>query len=120
MAQKISTCAAFIVAALILAVIFVSDAPAQDLVRVTKSAATCGNGASAQVLAANTGRVLFWVINDSDTAMYFAFGEAAVSGSGLRLGAGGSAFFDSQIPAGVINCITIAGSKNVSIGEGTR
>uniref|UniRef100_A0A6M3IKX4 Uncharacterized protein n=1 Tax=viral metagenome TaxID=1070528 RepID=A0A6M3IKX4_9ZZZZ len=48
--------------------------------------------ASTEVLAANAGRAYALLINDSDTVVYLAIGEAAVANSGIRLAATGGSF----------------------------
>ena len=48
--------------------------------------------ASTEVLAANAGRAYALLINDSDTVVYLAIGEAAVANSGIRLTATGGSF----------------------------
>jgi hypothetical protein len=105
----------------VLLVLYATAAFAQVLVPVKKYSATCGDGVDAVVLANNKGRTLLGVINDSDATMYLAFGEAAVSGKGVRLNAsGGAVLYDAKIPAGAVHCITSGAAKNVTIHEGSK
>jgi len=79
---------------------------------------------STLVAAANAARRAFVVSNDNSTALkvYIAFGFPAVSGSGIFLVPGGSAFFgvfDGLITT-TINAISVGpGSANVTFQEFT-
>lgn len=48
--------------------------------------------ASSEAVAANANRQYLLLINDSDTVLYLAFGEAAVANKGLRLAASGGSY----------------------------
>ena len=111
------------IAALCCAALLLASAggAAAQLVTVKSSGASCGNAADATVLAANKNRTMLGLVHDSDTVMYFAFGEAAVSGKGLRLAAsGGAVLYDARVPVGAVHCITAGAAKNVSIHEGSK
>lgn len=71
-----------------------------------------------QVAASNVGRVYMIITNDSANVVYLSLGQAAVSGSGIRLAVGGSyAITQSNLFVGQINAIAVGGASNVSIYE---
>ena len=83
---------------------------------------TLSVGATTTVLLAeNLDRKWAIFVNDSNEAIYLAFGEAAVMNSGMRLNATGGTFemttFDCY--QGAINAICTSGSKNLTVMEGT-
>ena len=84
-------------------------------------AVTVGSSSTA-VLTANGGRIGGALVNDSDEAIYLAFGEAAVLNSGIRLNADGGAFSFPQdvIYTGAINAICTSGSKVLTYTEFTQ
>lgn len=47
---------------------------------------------STEIFAANANRSYALIQNDSDTAMYIAFGTAAVASTGIRLNANGGSY----------------------------
>ena len=47
---------------------------------------------STSIVVANGGRRLLVIVNDSDTDIYLALGEAAVVGEGIRLNAAGGTY----------------------------
>ena len=92
---------------------------------VTYSAPATVNVAttSTAILAANTSRKVATVVNDSDTAVYIAVGNAAVASSGIRLnGGGGSVQFGGQggLPPttqAIYGIHTGTGNKAVAVQE---
>lgn len=50
------------------------------------------NAGSVQVLPENKARISAILINDSDTVMYVALGQAAATNSGVRLNASGGSY----------------------------
>tara|TARA_R100000750_G_C2288566_1_gene73992 strand:- start:151 stop:441 length:291 start_codon:yes stop_codon:yes gene_type:complete len=87
----------------------------------TNGAVTAGV-ASVEVLAANNQRVGYAIVNDSDTAVYLAFGATAVLNEGVRLNSNGGATVSdtNSIFTGAINVISSAGSKEVTFVEFTQ
>ena len=74
---------------------------------------------STQVLAANSSRKLLILVNDSDEAIYVSLGAAATLNNGIRLNANGGALaLDDPIYKGVVNAISISGSKKIVGIEG--
>lgn len=65
---------------------------------------------STAVVAANANRVKITIINDSDEAIYLAYGKAAVSNKGIRLNANGGNITE-ETWTGAINAICASGSK---------
>ena len=77
------------------------------------------------VLGANTLRTYVLFINDSDTVIYLAFGQAAVDRRGIRLNANGGSYemaaVKSDLYRGAVNAIHGGGAvtKSLLILEGT-
>lgn len=71
------------------------------------------------VLAEKTGRIGLVLCNDSDEAMYLAFGASAVMNSGTRLNAnGGTILLDNALmSAQAINAICASGGKVLTYTE---
>jgi len=80
---------------------------------------------SGAVLGANAARTYAIFINDSDTVIYLAFGQAAVANRGIRLNANGGnyemAAVTSNLYQGAVNAIHggAAVTKSLLILEGT-
>ena len=83
------------------------------------SVATVGT-TSVQVLASLGTRVYAQLINDSDSAVYLAFGEAAVTNQGVRLNAKGGIYEVNwyNLWRGAINAITTGANKKLSTVDG--
>jgi len=77
--------------------------------------------ASTLVLAANPKRVTLELINDSDTVIYLALGNAAVMNKGIPLTAKGSSYGMNSLNLflGAIYAIG-AGQQNLCFSEGER
>jgi len=74
---------------------------------------------STQVLAANSNRKLLILVNDSDEAIYVSLGATATLNNGIRLNSnGGSVALDDPIYKGVVNAISVSGSKKIVGIEG--
>ena len=74
---------------------------------------------STQVLAANSGRKLLILVNDSDEPIYVSLGATATLNNGIRLNASGGALaLDNPIFKGVVNAISANGSKTLVGAEG--
>ncbi len=74
---------------------------------------------STQVLAANSGRKLLILVNDSDEPIYVSLGATATLNNGIRLNASGGALaLDNPIYKGVVNAISANGSKTLVGAEG--
>ena len=89
----------------------------------THTEASIGTGTTL-VLALNEARVYALFVNDSDTTIYLRFGEDAVLNEGIRVNANGGSFEMTQqqgnLYSGVVNGISSAGSKNLTVLEGTN
>lgn len=72
------------------------------------------------VFNATSARIHAAFVNDSDTAIYLALGQAAVVGQGIRLNANGGSFeITQQNPwTGAVNAISTAAAKNLAWIEG--
>ena len=81
----------------------------------------CSTGSTGAV-AANAKRNYLLIINDSDTVVYLAFGEAAVANKGVRLNANGGSYEMSErfgnLHQGAVNCINASGTKVLCGVEG--
>lgn len=87
--------------------------PSESAVAVTTT--------STSVLSANSSRKYLQVINDSDTVIYVSIdGGAAAVNTGTRLNAfGGSAVWDTYVPAGAVTAIHGGtGAKTLLVTEG--
>lgn len=78
----------------------------------TNGATTVGSSTTA-VLTADAGRKGLILVNDSDEAIYLAFGASAVANEGVRLNASGGALVldNSLMTTQAINAICASGSK---------
>ena len=89
----------------------------------THTEAAVGSGTTT-VLAANAARVYALFVNDSDTTIYLRLGEDAILNEGIRINANGGSFEMTQqqgnLYDGVVNGIASAGSKNMTVLEGTN
>jgi len=79
---------------------------------------------STQVFAGNSSCKSLEIINDSDTTIYFSFGEAAVLYRGFRINAGGGSGFFSRAAGNLRNTAIYAihggiGNKRLLINWGT-
>lgn len=74
---------------------------------------------STQVLAHNESRRFLQLINDSDAVIYISIdGSEAELNTGLRLNAnGGSALYDTIVPACKVNAISSGANKNLLVIE---
>jgi len=74
-----------------------------------------------ELIAANELRVFASICNDSDEAMYLAFGEDAVMNSGMRINAAGGSYIinDDNLTLLAVNGICTSGQKNACVIEGT-
>ena len=74
-----------------------------------------------ELIAANELRVFASIVNDSDEAMYLAFGEDAVMNSGYRINASGGSYVinDINLTLLAVNGICASGQKNACVVEGT-
>jgi len=86
-----------------------------DTTTATNAAVTVGSS-STTVLAANTGRKGFSLVNDSDETIYVSFSGTAVSGEGIRLNEKGGSVTD-DVYQGVITAICASGGKNLTVIE---
>jgi len=87
----------------------------------TNTAVTVGNTTTA-ILAAEPSRMHVVIVNDSDEAVYLAFGADAVLNSGVRLNASGGSYEmnPDNLYAGAINGICTSGQKVVTVVEGIK
>jgi len=71
------------------------------------------------ILAANAARKYLAIVNDSDEAIYLAFGAAAVMNRGIRLNANGGCFeaIGANLTQQAINGICATGTKNITVQE---
>ena len=75
---------------------------------------------STLVRAAEAGRKLLVLVNDSDVVLFLSLGSAAVMNQGIRLNAnGGNIVLENPIYTGNVYAICAAGGKNLVGCEGT-
>lgn len=87
----------------------------------TNTAVTCGTG-STLAAATSTARQYLALVNDSANTIYLGLGVAAVSGSGIRLNAGGGAYemgVDTLF-TGAVYCIASSGSAMTVLEANTQ
>ncbi|KKL81772.1 hypothetical protein LCGC14_1991440 [marine sediment metagenome] len=77
---------------------------------------------SAIALAANPARADTDFVNDSDTIIYLARGNAAVIGSGIRLNPNGGSYHIGlyNLFLGDVYAIATGANSNMTISEGTK
>jgi hypothetical protein len=91
---------------------------ADEVSSITNFSVSIGTS-STQVLAANSGRKLLILVNDSDEPIYVSLGATATLNNGIRLNASGGALaLDNPIYKGVVNAISANGSKTLVGAEG--
>jgi hypothetical protein len=93
-----------------------AEAAGQTPVGITVTAA------STQILAANASRKVAVIVNDSDTVVYLAIGQAAQANKGIRLNANGGVIIISQTgdifsTEAVYGILAAPGNKNVTAQE---
>ncbi len=72
-----------------------------------------------EILAANTNRKYFCIVNDSNETIYLALGADAVMNKGIRLNANGGCFeaVGTNMTQQAIDGICASGTKNVTVQE---
>lgn len=72
-----------------------------------------------EILEANTARKYLAIVNDSNEAIYLAFGVDAVMNKGIRLNANGGVFeaVGTNVTQQAIDGICASGTKNVTVQE---
>jgi len=79
----------------------------------TSTAVTVGN-TSTTVLAASTTRKQAIIVNDSDEAVYIAYGATSALNAGIRINASGGSLVE-DVYTGLITGICTSGSKVVTV-----
>jgi len=72
--------------------------------------------ASTSVLAANSDRIEFLLVNDSDEVIYISLSGTAVMNEGIRLNKSGGSYINCSY-VGKVTAICTSGSKNLTVSE---